>query len=118
MKKFLLIAPLAAMALALPGCMTASRIAIALAPTASVGVNARVAVACVQAAQTGTPVDQRRQVRADFAGIAYDMEISNRTSAMQQEGVDRARELRRNICPPTLVSGVVEAETPVEGAVE
>ena len=84
----------------LSGCAVAGRVAIALAPTASIAVNERVAERCVQAAQTGTPVDQRHQVRAEFAGIAYDTEIRNRTTAAQQEGVDRGRALRRELCPP------------------
>lgn len=83
-----------------PGCTFIRRAAIAAAPTASIAVNERVAEHCVAAAQSGTPVDQRRQVRADFAGIAYDVEVRPLTTSAQQEGVDRGRALRRELCPP------------------
>lgn len=91
---------MAALAVCLSGCGTIERLALAAAPTASIAVNERVAEHCVQQAQAGQPVDQRRQVRADFAGIAYDTEVRPRTTTAQQEGVDRGRQLRRELCPP------------------
>lgn len=91
---------LPALALATSGCMTATRIALAVAPTAAIAVNERVAEHCVGAAQSGATVDQRRQVRADFAGIAYEMEIAQRTTTAQQAGVAAGRALRRSLCPP------------------
>lgn len=108
---------IASLILPLTGCTTAGRLALAFAPTGAIAVNEHVAEHCIARQQEGRPVDQRHQVRANFAGIAYDTEIRQRTNTAQQQGVDEARAERRRLCPPlpdySLAANVL-LETPEE----